>query len=242
VTSYISLGEYLVVLLTAGVGATVQGSVGFGANLVAVPVVAVLVPEALPVVLLLWVLPLVVAMAVREHHGVDWPGVGWITLGRLPGTAVGTWVVAEVADDTLSVLCGGAVLAAVVTSLLTTTVRVTPVTRAVAGFTAGVMGTATSIGGPPMALLYQHHEGRVLRATLAAAFAVGTTTSLAALTISGVVEGWQVWLALALLPGLAAGMLLSRSLTRYLDRRWLRPVVLGVAAVAALAAVLRGLG
>jgi uncharacterized membrane protein YfcA len=76
---HISLPEYLVVALTAGVGATVQGSVGFGANLITVPVVAVVVPEALPVVLWVWVLPLVAAMAVREHRGVDWSGLGWIT-------------------------------------------------------------------------------------------------------------------------------------------------------------------
>jgi uncharacterized protein len=242
VTLHISLGEYLVVLLVAGLGATVQGSIGFGANLVAVPVVAVLVPEALPVVLVVWVLPLVVAMVVREHHGVDWSGVRWLTLGRLPGTVLGAWVVAEVADDTLSVLCGGAVLVAVATSVLTTTVRVTPLTTVVAGFTAGVMGTATSIGGPPMALLYQHREGRVLRATLAAAFTIGTTISLTALAVSGVVEAWQVWLAVALLPGLAAGMLLSRTVSRHVDGRWLRPAVLAFAALAALAAVIRGLG
>jgi uncharacterized protein len=242
VTLHISLGEYLVVLVTAGLGAMVQGSIGFGANLIAVPVVAVLVPEALPVVLLLWVLPLAVAMAVRERHGVDWSGVRWITVGRLPGTALGIWVVAEVADDTLSVLCGGAVLAAVAMSLLTTTVRVTPVTKAVAGFTGGVMGTTTSIGGPPLALLYQHHEGRVLRSTLAAAFAIGATTSVLGLGISGVIEGWQVWLALALLPGLAAGMLLSRAVARHVDGQWLRPAVLSFAAVAALAALARGLG
>jgi uncharacterized membrane protein YfcA len=242
VTVPISLGEYLVILLTAAVGATVQGSVGFGANLIAVPVVAVVVPEALPVVLIVWVLPLVIAMTVREHHGVDWSGVRWIALGRLPGTAVGTWVVAEVADDTLSVLCGAAVLVAVATSLVTTTVRVTPVTKALAGFTAGVMGTATSIGGPPMALLYQHHDGRTLRATLAAAFTIGTTTSLLGLAISGAIEAWQVRLALALLPGLAAGMLVSRAVAHHLDRRWLRPAVLSFAGVAALVAVIQGLG
>jgi uncharacterized membrane protein YfcA len=239
---HLSLAEYLVVLAITGVGATVQGSIGFGSNLIAVPVVALFAPEALPVVLLLWALPLVVMMAVREHHGVDWSGVGWMTAGRLPGTALGAWVVATVATDTLSVLCGGAVLMAVVMSVATTALPLTPVAKTAAGFTAGVMGTATSIGGPPMALLYQRHAGDVLRSTLAVAFTVGTATSVTVLALSGAVEGWHLVLAIALLPSLAAGLFLSGPLTGRLDGRWLRPAVLGFATLAALVAVARGLG
>lgn len=238
---HLSLAEYVVVLCAAGIGATVQGAIGFGANLIAVPVVALFAPEALPVVLILWAIPLVVAMAIREHSGVDWSGVGWMTVGRLPGTALGTWVVATVATDTLSVLCGAAVLAAVAMSAWATTVPLNPATKAMAGFTAGVMGTATSIGGPPMALLYQHHTGRVLRPTLAVAFTVGTSLSLLALALAGAIEGWHVRLAIALLPSLAGGLILSRLLISWLDRRWLRPAVLGFAAVAALTAAARGL-
>jgi uncharacterized membrane protein YfcA len=238
---HLSLAEYVVVLCATGVGATVQGVVGFGANLIAVPVVALFAPEALPVVLILWAMPLVVAMAIREHRGVDWSGVGWMTVGRLPGTALGTWVVATVATDTLSVLCGIAVLAAVAMSAWATTVPLNPATKTAVGFTAGLMGTATSIGGPPMALLYQHHTGRVLRPTLAVAFTLGTSISLFALAVAGAIEGWHVWLAIALLPSLAGGLLTSRLLIGRLDRRWLRPAVLGFATVAALVAAARGL-
>lgn len=238
---HLSLVEYLIVLAAAGFGATVQGAVGFGANLTVAPVVALVAPEALPASLMLWVVPLTVAMVMRERHGVDWSGVGWTTLGRLPGTAVGAWIVSAVAPETLSAVCGGVVVLAVVTSSLTATVPLNPASKLAAGVASGAMGTATSIGGPPLALLYQHHGGRVLRSTLAMIFTIGTATSLLALAVSGAVEGWHVRLAVALLPGLASGLVLSRLVIARLDGPWLRPVVLAFAAGAGLLALGRGL-
>jgi uncharacterized membrane protein YfcA len=241
---HLSPGDYAVVLLAATIGATVQGTIGFGANLISVPVVAVVAPDALPVTLVVWAVPLVVTMVVRERDGVDWAGVGWITLGRLPGTVLGAWVVTSVATDTLSVLAGAAVLLAVAVSLVSATVPLTPATRTAAGFASGVMGTSTSIGGPPLALLYQHQDGKVVRSTLAAAFAVGTVTSLTGLAVAGAIEAWQVVLALALLPSLAGGLLVSRRLVHRFDRfdrPWLRPVVLALAGAAASVAVVHGL-
>jgi uncharacterized membrane protein YfcA len=231
-----------IVLAVVAVGAAVQGTVGFGANLLVVPALAVVEPDALPVTPMLLVVPLAVAMVRREPHGVDRRAVGWLMLGRLPGTVAGTLIVAHVATDTLSVLSGAAVLVAVVTSVLTTTVPVTPATTVAAGVASGAMGTATSVGGPPLALLYQHHEGPVLRATLAATFALGTVLSLGFLLVAGVVEPWQLALALALAPGTAAGIAASGWLARRADARWLRPAVLVFAAVTAVVAIARGAG
>jgi uncharacterized protein len=231
----------VVALVAVTVGALVQGSVGFGANIVAVPVIAVLEPDALPATLALVVIPLVVVMVVRERHAVDRRGATWITIGRLPGTVLGAWVVAVISPDTLSVLLGVGVLLAVVMSTLTPTIPVNEVTATTAGFASGAMGTATSIGGPPLALLYQHHEGPVLRATLAVAFAVGTVLSLVGLAIAGAIEPWHLALAGALVPGLLTGLALSRLLVHWIDRDWLRPAVLGFAAATAVIAIVRGL-
>jgi len=237
---HLAPAAYAAALVVVAAGAAVQGTVGFGANLVVVPVFAVLEPAALPVTPMLLVVPLAVAMVRREPHGVDLRAVGFLMLGRLPGTVIGALVVARVAVDTLSVLSGVGVLLAVVTSVLTTTVPVTPTTTVAAGVASGALGTATSIGGPPLALLYQHHEGPVLRATLAATFALGTVLSLAALVVAGVVDGWHAWLALALSPGTAAGIAASGGLASRADAGWLRPAVLAFAAATALVAIARG--
>jgi len=232
---------FAAVLVVVTVGAAVQGSVGFGANLLAAPVLAAIEPEALPTTLMVLILPLAVAMVRREHEGVDRGAVGWLMAGRVPGTVVGSLVVAAITADTLSVLAGAAVLVAVLTSVVAPRVPVTPATCVAAGVASGAMGTATSIGGPPLALLYQHQEGPVLRATLAATFALGTVLSLVGLALAGAVDPWQVALAGALLPGTLVGIGVSSRLAPRLDGAWLRPAVLAFAAVTATVVLVRGL-
>src|SRR3954451_8794674 len=103
---HVSSGELVACLLIVVVGAFVQGSVGFGLNLVVVPVVAVLVPEAVPGALVLMSLPLTATMVAREHRHVDRHGVGWVMVGRLPGAIIGAAVVALVAQDVLTTIIG----------------------------------------------------------------------------------------------------------------------------------------
>lgn len=238
---HLSALEFGLVALAVGVGALVQGSIGFGSNLVAVPVLALANPDALPATLTLVVIPLVIVMAVREHHAVDRAGVTWITIGRVPGTALGAWVVAVVSGATLSVLLGGGVLVAVGLTAFSGPVPVNRLSTTTAGFASGVMGTATSIGGPPMALLYQHHEGAVLRSTLAVAFAFGTALSIAGLLVGGVIHLWHVALAAALLPALLMGLALSRFVVGRVEGGLLRPSVLAFAAATAVLAIVRGI-
>jgi uncharacterized membrane protein YfcA len=241
VNIHLSAAEYLLTLAAVTVGATVQGTLGFGANLMAVPVVALFEPAAVPAATTMLALPLATGMAIGERAHVDWHGVGWLMVGRIPGTVVGAAIVAVVAASTLSVLAGAAVLVAVALSVVTTTVPVNRPTTVAAGLASGVMGTATSIGGPPLALLYQHHEGPVLRSTLAVTIGIGTVISLGGQALAGAVAGWQVLLALSLLPGIAAGLILGRVASRRLDERWLRPAVLAFATAAAVLAIWRGL-
>ena len=163
-------------LVAVCVGATVQGSIGFGMNLVAVPVVAIIDPTVLPATLILAGLPVSALMVRREHHAIDKRGVGWILVGRIPGTLLGAWVVTVASRGALSVLLGVIVLAAVAMSALARPIPITASTSAAAGFASGTMGTAAAIGGPPLALLYQHRDGETIRSTLAASFFFGTGT------------------------------------------------------------------
>jgi uncharacterized membrane protein YfcA len=239
---HLSLAGYLLASFGVAMGALAQGTVGFGANLLAVPLLAVVAPAALPGTMIILPFPLQLAMIRHEHDGIRWSDVGWSTLGRLPGVVVGAWIVTAVATDELSVLTGAVVLGGVVLSLIATSIPFTTRTKVTAGFVSGVTGTSTSIGGPPLALLYQNHDGRVLRPTLAACFLVGTFLSLPGLAIAGAMHWWQLRLAVALLPALALGIGASRLLAQRVDGRWLRPAVLALAAAAAIVAIVRGIG
>lgn len=233
--------EYSVLFLAVVAGATVQGSVGFGLNLTVVPVVAIVVPEALPGALLLSTVPLTATMAARNWSSVDKPGATRIFVARIPGVVIGVAIVAAVSASLLGVLAGSAVIVAVALSLLSGPRRITPFEEYGAGLAAGVMGTATALEGPPLALVYQHAPADVLRGTLAALFAAGSVMSFIALALAGEISGWQIWLSLALMPPIALGYAVSAPITRALHGRSLRPAVLTVAGLAGAVAIARGL-
>jgi uncharacterized membrane protein YfcA len=181
-------------------------------------------------------------MAVREHHAVDRRGVTWIVLGRLPGTALGVAIVAAVSDSVLAAVVGTVIILAVVLSLIHPHLPVNRATAFGAGTVSGVTGTAAAVDGPPLALLYQHHHGPILRSTLATCFIIGTVMSATALGAVGEITGDQLVLTVELLPALVVGWTASTVVAPHVDTRHLRGFVLGFAALAGALAVIRGLG
>ncbi|MGB0619208.1 MAG: sulfite exporter TauE/SafE family protein [Myxococcota bacterium] len=231
----------VVITLSAFLGAVVQGAIGFGLNLIVAPTIAAFVPEALPAAAIILALPMTLGSAAREFSHIDRSAILWTTIGRLPGIAVGLWIVMRLDAEALATATGGMVLFAVLMSLSSPRIPITPVTQAAAGWLGGVMGTSSSIGGPPLALLYQHSPGPVVRSTLGAAFLVGTGFSFGALLVAGEVQALHWKMGGAMVPAVLAGLFLSRALHGFLDRGWLRPCVLALCGIAGLAVALEGL-
>lgn len=233
--------ESVVAFAGVALGAMIQGSIGFGFAFVAVPLMALLAPEAVPATLLLIALPMTILLAVRERGEIDRPGLVQATAGRIPGTFLGLWLLYVVPADSISVVVGIIIGVAVALSALAPDLETRPSTVLTAGFASGAMGTASAVGGAPLALAYQARPGSELRATLSASFVLGTLISLTGLAAVGRLNSSHLWLALELIPGMLVGLAASRALVRVLDRRWLRPAVLAFAAAASVATVAKGL-
>ncbi|WP_197319011.1 sulfite exporter TauE/SafE family protein [Saccharomonospora sp. NB11] len=231
--------EILVAGAAVFAGALVQGSVGYGMNLLAAPLLALVDPRLVPVPLLIVALAHAALALAREYRDVDWRGVGFVAVGRLPGTALGVLAVASLTERAFSAVVGVAVLVCVLLSVAAWTPRPTSRALVVAGVASGTFGTASSIGGPPLALLYQHESGPRIRATLAACFAVGSSVSLAALAVAGQIQLDHLTTVLWLSPFLVAGFLVSGPVRRHLHGTRMRVAVLAVAAVSALALLVR---
>ncbi|GGI85982.1 hypothetical protein GCM10011581_23840 [Saccharopolyspora subtropica] len=154
---------------------------------------------------------------------------------------MGALAVALLPRDAFGAAVGGFVLLCLLASLVSWRPRPTAPALVVAGFAGGVLGTASSIGGPPVALLYQHETGPRIRATLAAYLTFGGVLSLVALAAGGQI-GWpQVLGSAVLAPFMAAGFALSGPLRRYLDTRWMRPCVLALSGGGAVLLIARSL-
>jgi hypothetical protein len=238
----VSGGEVAVATAVVAIGACVQGVVGFGLGLIAAPLLALLDPDLVPGPLLFVGVPLTVLVALKERAALDFHGIRWAIAGRVPGTVLGTVAVALLPDGPLVVLLGVVVLAAVVLSVGGWYVRPTTGTLVTAGMASGFMGTATSIGGPPMAMVYQRHGGPELRGTLAGYFLFGAAFSLAALAVGGEFGGRELSMGLVLLPGVVGGFSLSWLVARLLDRGYTRAAVLGCSALSAIVLILSEIG
>lgn len=154
---------------------------------------------------------------------------------------LGVWVVASFDARQLGIGIGVVVLAAVLLTARTITVPVTRTSLGVAGFVSGITGTASSIGGPPFALLYQHRPARQIRTTMAVYFLVGAVMSIIGLALAGAITREQVVLAAVMLPALLVGFVLSGPLRRRLDPDVVRPAVLLVSGVSAVVLIVRSL-
>jgi uncharacterized protein len=238
----VSDGAVLAILAVAiTTGALVQGTLGLGLGLVAAPVVT-LVDASLMPELMLWLAAMMPLLTlVQEWRHADPRGLAWALAGRVPGTVAGVAVVALDPSRVLGTVAGGVVLLAVVLSAREVRVALTPRSLLAAGGVSGVAGTATSIGGPPLALLYQHHPGPVVRATLAVYFCVGALLSLAGLAVAGEVRSRELLWALLLAPGLAVGFALSGPLRRHVDAGRTRKGILALCAVSAVVLIVRSL-
>src|SRR3546814_12821285 len=67
----VTIGAVIVAALATFVGATIQGSLGFGMNLVTVPALALVLPEALPVAVITLGLSISIGMLRHEHPALD---------------------------------------------------------------------------------------------------------------------------------------------------------------------------
>lgn len=230
-----------VLVATLVVAAGVQGLIGLGLGLVSAPVIALVAPALMPELMLWLALMMPMVTLVREHHDIDWVGLGWSLPMRVVGTAVGVVLVVTFPPAALGVAVGLMVLLSVALSVRSVEVPVNAFSLSTAGLVSGVTGTATSIGGPPMALLYQHRSPAQIRSTLGLYFIVGAALSLVGLGIAGTLELETFLLALALVPALVVGFVLSRLLDHRLPRRHVRTGMLLVCAISAVALLVRSL-
>ncbi|MCW2919162.1 MAG: hypothetical protein JWN52_7230 [Actinomycetia bacterium] len=234
--------EFLLVAgLAAALGAIVQSGIGLGLGLVAAPIVTLLFPSLMPGSLLIAAAVLPLFVVAREVRHADWRGLRWAFGGRLAGTPLGVWFVAIVPQRALGLAVGGMVLAAIGLSLWSGRVPRNAGTLIGAGVLAGVMGTATSLGGPPIALIYQRESGPRIRATLSVFFTVGALLSVLTLAAVHELPSRQVWAGLALTPFVVAGFAVSGPFRRYLDRGATRNAILAITGASAVVLLVRSL-
>jgi uncharacterized membrane protein YfcA len=224
-----------------GIGSCVQGAVGFGANLIAAPLLALIDDRYVPGPVNIASAALnILMLTTRRGLPMD-RRVPWAMAGLVPGTLLAGWLIAVLPTRGLSIAFAVLVGIAVLLSASGLAMRRTDSNLFAAGVLSGFMGTVSGIGGPPIALVYQHERGAVLRGTLPRFFLVSSVLTIGILVVVGNLGWEELRLAVVLLPGTFIGLRCSRWFAHHVDRRSARPIVLVLSALAAAAVLAREL-
>ena len=228
-----------VAILVTFLAATIQGAVGLGFGMLSVPILTLLDPSLTPVPQLLVTIPLTVAMVYGERHAIEWRAVARMSVARVPGVGLGIVLISLADGRLLDLMIAVTVLGAVAVIQSGVTVHRNRTSEIVAGAVSGTTSTISSIGGPPLALLYRNDSGPTVRANLAAIYFTGIVTVLIARGSTGHVASTDFVVALWLVPAVMAGWLLARRFHGRINGEILRTSILGLSALAGAVLLIR---
>ncbi|ARO15903.1 protein of unknown function DUF81 (plasmid) [Ketogulonicigenium robustum] len=221
------------------IAGAVQGVTGFGFNMLAAPLLAVISPVFVPGPMLVMAGAVCIGATLRDWRDVDCSDLGFSLLGRFVAAIGAALAIGTLSPHAFSGVFGLAVLLAVILSLLGTTFKASPASLFGAGAVSGFMGTLTSIGAPPMALVYQNAPPARMRATLNAYFFVGSLISIAALAATGGFGRDDLVLGAFMTPFAMLGLLASGFARGLLTKARVKPLIIAISFVSALVLLAR---
>lgn len=239
IPSHIPVWQLFVANGVVFVGAVLQGSIGIGLSIVAAPILMLVQPAFVPVPIMIITIPFSLVLALRYRRDASLPKAVATLSGFLPGSIVAGVVIWYLPQDTLSIVFAIIIIVAVAISLTGRSVNPTAVNCVVVGSVTGVMATITSLAGPPIALLFQKERGPTVRGTIAAIYLVASCITVSVNVIADRAAVNDLVFAVALAPGLVAGLAASKPLAKFLDRGYVRPAILAMSLISATLVLLR---
>lgn len=229
------------VLSIVFVAAIVQAGLGMGFGLAAAPLLALLDSALVPAPVLILGFASSLWVAVQAPPLIRWAEV-WIgTAGRVTGVALATTFLVAASDPRAFSLAFAAMIGiAVALSAAGWRLGFSRPKLVALATLSGLMGTLTSVGAPPLALIYKERPPREARATLAAFFTLGCTASLAGLWGAGRLGWGDLGLAALMAPAMVAGLWTAGRFSGAFDRRY-RGLMLAASALAAVLLTVRAL-
>lgn len=214
----ITIGTVAAMAAIVFAAAVLQRVVGFGFALLAVPLMAFVVPTKSAVVIVFlngtvtcaWL-----AMRLRRH--IDWSTTRRLGVGAIAGAPIGVLILSLIAATTLRLVLGiSTCLAAVWIIISSRLIRPEPVeprrsTTMAMGFASGIINTSLATSGPP--LVYELRRSGFsddrFRATISAVFLISNLLGLPLLALAGLVTAFDVVLGVTSLLPCVAGLVVG---------------------------------
>jgi uncharacterized membrane protein YfcA len=223
----------------------IQGILGFGSALVAVPLALLFLPkETVVSSIIMMGLSLNGFLSVRIKERISYRPVLILFLASLLGMPLGVWILRAVPLETMQVFVG--FLVVLFTILLQWGKLRLPqnaILTGVAGFFSGLLNTSTSMSGPPVLILLagQGLPKDQFRRTLVSFFFVSGLAAALMLVVSGVMTPQRISYGVVAIPFAFLGGYVGDRLSTRLPERPFRALALAVLFVAGAYSVVSGL-
>lgn len=220
-------------------GSFVQTAIGFGLAIVAAPILFQLSVDYVPAPIIIVALVISLLNTLKNRSNIEIGGLKSALIGRVPGSIIGGGILTIVSSATLSLWLGIAVLLSLLISVLPFRIEPTRNRMALAGFMSGFMGTTSSIGGPPMAILLQHQNANEFRGNLSAFFLFSSMMSLIVQYFVGFFTLKHLLISLPLLPAAWLGYRSALYCVQFVSKEWIRWGALALCLTSGMSAIVQ---
>ena len=201
------------------VGSLVRSTLGFGEALIAMPLLAFVVPTQMAAPLVAVVSSFnAILILYREWRQISFRETGGLTISALMGIPIGIWLLSEGSEAVIKVLLAIVVIGFAIWSLSSQkAISILPGKWAPAfGFAAGILGGAYNTAGPPLVIFgtLRQWPAEKFRANLQSYFLLGGTMVLALHISRGAVNADIIRLTALCLPLTVVAALVGHRLTK----------------------------
>ncbi len=223
------MNDYLIAVLFWGLGGFVNGVAGFGAALIAMPMVTQFIDMTVAVpagTLIALSMNTQTGLTFRKH--TDWKRLRPLILGAFPGTLLGITLMKKLPEDNLKLAMGIFLMLYSIWGLFfegKVGMRISRHWGLLAGCCSSAIGTSFGMGGPPT-IVYTSLTGwsrNQIKAAIGTFFMCAGVIMVTAQSLSGLQTPASVGLALVSIPssvlGGWAGIRVSRKIGEFSYRR-----------------------
>jgi uncharacterized protein len=224
----------LPVLAVIFLATLIRSAFGFGEALIAVPLLAMLIPveEAVPLATLVSI-TVAGVVVVQDWHHIHVRSAGWLVISTLFGIPLGLWLLTAIAESVVKIILAVVIIGFSLYCLLSRSQYELKNDRLawLFGFCAGVLGGAYGMNGPPLVIYgsLRHWSPAHFRATLQGYFLPASLVGMCGYGLAGLWTTAVTRNYLWSLPLALAAIFLGRAINqRMKGRAFLRYIHIGL--------------
>jgi uncharacterized membrane protein YfcA len=223
-------------------GGLIKGIIGLGLPLIAIPILATMMP--IPTAIALLCFPILVSntIQVRQAQGFRrtihrfWPLLTTLVIGML----IGAQLLVQLDEDLLSLILGLILVGFATLNIVSPDISLPPGREkpigAVIGFVAGIIGGLSSFFGTPivMFMVALRLDRDTLVGAISIVYATGSVPLYGALAWYGILGPWEALISLAAIAPSLLGLFLGQQVRKRVPQEKFRLLILGMLIVIGL--------